>query len=61
MLIGLSLSGLTATAKDKILMNPITKLDASIKTTKISTPEGTYRIFTYQRSYGCSIAVVKIK
>ena len=64
LLVGLIL-GLPISAYAKIIMNPIERVGAisagSLYTTKVTTEEGTYRIFVYNSGYGTGITTVKIK
>ena len=67
LVIGLVLNGIIVFAKENIVMNSIQKVGDlpysyyDINTTKVTTPEGTYRIFTSQTSTGAGITAVKIK
>lgn len=64
LLIGLIMS-FPVSAYAKIIMNPIERVGAisagSLYTTKVTTEEGTYRIFVYNSGYGAGITTVKIK
>ena len=59
-------------AQEKIIVNPFTyvcdlvtvkfqSMTSTIQTTKITTGDGTYRIFTISNCEGVSITAVKIK
>ncbi len=66
LIIGLLLNGLIVFAKENIIINPATYVGnigyGCINTTKVTTSEGTYRIFVYfNRGYGAGITAVKIK
>lgn len=58
-IIGISIGGLVCTAKDVIAVNPVEGINSQVSTTKVTTADGTYRIFIY-RGYG-SVSAVKIK
>lgn len=49
----------------KTIMNPIERISrvdgGDLFTTKVSTEEGTYRIFVYNNFYGSGITAIKIK
>lgn len=49
----------------KTIMNPIERISrvdgGDLLTTKVSTEEGTYRIFVYNNFYGNGITAIKIK
>ena len=49
----------------KTIINPIERIGSistgSLYTTKVTTEEGTYRIFVYNSGYGAGITTVKIK
>lgn len=59
--IGILLNGLIAFASEKIIMNPCTYLDYGIATTKVTTTEGTYRLFIFGRGTLGGITAVRIK
>lgn len=61
LLLGFLLNGLIVYAKENIAMNPIQYLGNSIQTTKITTPEGSYRIFIVYTGRGAGITAIKIK
>ena len=63
---GMLLNCLVVSAAEKIMVNPfkiITSTDcrATIKTTKITTPEGVYRIFLFSGYEQGGITAVRIK
>lgn len=64
LLVGLII-GLPISAYAKTIVNPIERVGAistgSLYTTKVTTEEGTYRIFVYNSGYGTGITTVKIK
>lgn len=64
LLVGLII-GFPASVYAKTIMNPIERIgkisSGSLYTTKVTTEEGTYRIFVYNSGYGAGITTVKIK
>lgn len=66
LVIGILLNGLITYAKETIVTNPITGLGkvgyVELYTTKVTTSEGTYRLFiTSSTTGGSGITTVKIK
>ena len=59
--IGILLNGLIAFASEKVIINPYTYIDNSIATTKVTTTEGTYRLFIFEHGYRGGITAVRIK
>ncbi len=57
--IGILLNGLIAFASEKVIINPCTYIDNDIVTIKVTTTEGTYRLFIYR--YRGDITAVRIK
>ena len=60
---GLAFNALVAFAEERCICNPMTYIwtkhyDGNIATTKITTPEGTYRVFTYN---GRGITAIRIQ
>ena len=57
--------GLPISVYAKAVMNPIERIGSisagNLYTTKVTTEEGTYRIFVYHSGYGSGITAVKIK
>ncbi len=70
-IIGILLNGLIVFAAEKIIVNPLQDvisifklqpINTSIKTTKVTTPDGTYRLFVLLGPTGSGgITAVKIK
>ena len=66
LIVGLLLNGLIVFAKENIIINPETHVGnigyGYVDTTKVTTSEGTYRLFVYStRGSGGGITAVKIK
>lgn len=67
-IIGVLLNGLVVFAAEKIVANPLVKVASpatrfasfDVSTTKVSTPEGTYRVFTVDNGTGVGITAIKI-
>ena len=59
--IGILLNGLIAFASEKVIINPCTYIDNGIATTKVTTTEGTYRLFIFEYGYRGGITAVRIK
>lgn len=59
--LGILLNGLIAFASEKVIINPCTYIDSGIVTTKVTTTEGTYRLFIFERGYRGGITAVRIK
>lgn len=68
-IIGVLLNGLVVFAAEKIVANPLIKVaspaarwgSSDVYTTRISTPEGTYRVFTTDNGTSVGITAIKIK
>lgn len=69
-LIGILLNGLIVFAMEKVTINPLqdiisfiepTQVHTKVKTTKVTTPEGTYRLFILCGGYHGGITAVRIK
>ena len=64
LVIGLTLGGLASYAQEKIIVNPFQGLGrcgwGEYYTTKVATPEGTYRIFSVINYSGAGITAIKI-
>lgn len=68
-IIGVLLNGLVVFAAEKIVVNPLTLLvrtsdkwaETEVYTTKVNTPEGSYRIFTARGYRTIGITAIKIK
>ena len=66
--LGLLFTGLTAFAAEKIIINPANVIMSNaggvyfsrLYTTKVNTPEGTYRLFVLEADTGSSIEAIKI-
>lgn len=63
---GLLLNGAIVFAQEKIVINPLQYVKSTdqygyIYTTKVSTPEGMYRIFVFEGHKKGGITAVKIK
>ena len=61
LVLGILLNGLIAFASEKVIINPCTYIDSGIATTKVTTTEGTYRLFIPERGYRGGITAVRIK
>ena len=66
LIVGLLLNGLIVFAKENIIINPETHVGnigyGYVDTTKVTTSEGTYRLFVYStHGSGGGITAVKIK
>lgn len=61
LIIGLLLNGLVVLAQERIVINPMQSVNTYLDTTKITTPEGTYRLFVYYSGFVGGITAVKIK
>lgn len=59
--IGILLNGLIAFASEKVIINPCTYINNGIATTKVTTTEGTYRLFIFEHGYRGGITAVRIK
>lgn len=59
--IGLLFNGLIAFAKETIIVNPLNSVMNTINTTKVTTSEGTYRIFIYHNCHQGGITAIKVK
>lgn len=67
LVIGILLNGLIVFASEKIMLNSLQTIKLpgfvgnNIETCKITTPEGTYRLFIYMGGYRGGITAVRIK
>lgn len=65
LIIGIFLNGLVSFAKEKTIVNPFQNIatvqSSTIKTTKMVTPDGTYRLFVATSGYSYGITAIKIK
>lgn len=61
LVIGLLLNGFIVYAKEQIIINPTQQINNYFNTTKIITPEGTYRIFIFYNGFANGITAIKIK
>ena len=59
--IGILLNSLIAFASEKVIINPCTYIDNGIATTKVTTTEGTYRLFILDCGPKGGITAVRIK
>lgn len=67
-IIGVLLNGLVVFAAEKIVVNPLVlvakssvkRVDTKVYTTKVNTPEGSYRIFTARGYRSLGITAIKI-